>query len=183
MTRLLSVSVRHPRTIVALAAAITIVAALLVPRVRVRLDGRALVSAQDPSMRESDAAGAIFAMRDLVVVAVRPDGGIYTVEGIRRLTAAGDALARCPGIAAQSVASLVTLPRLVVTGGTLALQPLVALAPSLDTALVDRLRAETHYQGLDDGVLVSGDGRTAAIYAGIAPPADTPALRGCVART
>ena len=129
-------------------------------------------------MEASDAAARVFGLRDFIVVAVRHVGpGIFTAGGLGRIESLSRDLAACDGIVASSVASLSTAPRLQVRDDAIDLRPLLSRTAPIDEGLIRQLRDETAALGLDDGVLVSADGRAAAIYAEIEPDADRQALR------
>lgn len=177
---LLRLAVRAPRITVVVIVALTLALAAGIPHIVVRLDGRALVPADHPSMAASDAAAAIFHRPDLVVIALRPNGGLYTVDGLTALRDAGREVAACPGIVPGSVTSLATIPRLSIEDERLDLTPLLGSRRPLDAALTQRLRGETARHGLDDGILADRAGQTAAIYAFTPPDIDRDAVRLCI---
>lgn len=173
LTLLLQFSVRHPRTVVALALALTCVALVFIPRIQLRLDGRSLIPEGQPDFAQSDAAASLFGLRDLVVVGVRPGGGsVYNAETLARIGRLSEGLASVEGVVASSVLSLTTAPRLSVEGGRVETRPLLEEGAALDEAVVERLRRETEAQGLDDGVLVAPGGRAAAVVAKVSAGAD-----------
>jgi predicted RND superfamily exporter protein len=187
MLRLLRFSVAHPRLILALSLAFTLVCCFGVPRIRPRLDARSLIPAGDPSMAAGDAAAKLFRQRDVVVLAIAaPGAGVYTPEALRLLTVLGNDLARVDGIVPGSIVSLATVPRLSIDNDVLDLRPLLERGAPPDAAMALRIRRETAALGLDDGVLVARDGKAAAIYAEVEPAADRSRLservRAVVAR-
>lgn len=178
LQQLLRFSVRHPRTIVTVVAAVTLCAALFIPGIELRLDGRSLIPRDHPSMLASDRAAEIFGLRDLVVLAVRnEDGGIYTPAGLQLLAEISDALARVDGVNPLTVASLATLPRVSINDDVIDLRPLLSPAAPHDAAVVEQVRRETETFALNNGVLVSRDNRAAAIYADVEADADRETVR------
>ena len=177
MIALLRFSIRHPRWIVALAALFTLLAGFGIPRVRQRLDARALVPGDDPAMHSSDEAVRRFGLRDLVVIAV--DGGtagVFQPAGLSLLKGLSDELAHVEGIVPESVTSLATVPQLFIEGSSLDLRPRLDRGSPPDAGMAAALRRESHLLGRDDGILVSRDGRAAAIYAEVDPAADRAAV-------
>jgi predicted RND superfamily exporter protein len=173
MIALIRFSIRHPRWIVGLAGLLTLLAGFAIPRVRLRLDARALIPHGEPAMRASDEAVRRFGVRDLVVIAVDGgDGGIFRPAQLSVLKALSDELPRIRGIVPESVTSLATVPQLYLEGDNLDLRPRLDRGVPPDAAMAVALRRETHLLGSDDGILVSRDGRAAAIYAEVDPAAD-----------
>ena len=178
MLKLLRLSVAYPRTVVASALACALLAALCVPGVRLRLDGRSLIPEHHPAIAASDRAAALFESRDVIVVGLTaPATGVYAPAALWRLGELSAGIAAVEGIVPGSVHSLATVPRLTIEDDTLDLQPLLARGTPLDAALGARIRRETSALGLDDGVLAAPDGRAAAIYAEVERDADRGAVR------
>ncbi|MEL7058995.1 MAG: MMPL family transporter [Acidobacteriota bacterium] len=176
MISLVRFSIRRPRLVLWLCAGLAIVGAALAPGIELRLDGRSLIPAGHPTMRASDAASERFGLRDVVVVALAADDGQRLgAASLGWLEDMGRRLGEIEGVERHTVASLATVPRLVVRDGVLDLKPLLArgdrTAP-LDDALVERLWREVAVTGLDDGILAADDGRAAGLYALVEPEAD-----------
>ena len=169
---LLRLSVRHPRTVVSLVAVLTAAAALAIPGVHVRLDGRSLIPQGHPAQAASQRAAELFGLRDVIVLGIESPQGIYNPRTLALVADLSGALAGIDGIVPGSVASLATLPRFFVEQDVIDPQPLLARDGQIDVRLADRLRGETRALGLDDGVLVAPDGRTTAIYAEVRDDAD-----------
>lgn len=166
--RVLGFSVQHPLQVVAVVLVATVAAAAWLPRIALRLDARSLLPTGEPELRRSDELSAAFDRRDSIVLAVGdPARGIHTPDALARIRRLSKALAATPGIVDGSVVSLATQPVLTIDDGVLDVAPLVPRVPS-----PERLRARVHALALDDGILVSGDGCYAAIYAGVEPATD-----------
>lgn len=177
MIWILRFSVRYPWLILATVAVITLCSCFFIPRVRLQLDGRSLIPEGYEDLKPSDDASALFGLRDVVVVGVANEAsGIYNPETLSRVARLSDNLSRTDGIIASSVKSLATLPRLFVEEGVIDTRPLLTpgITPSPET--VRRISYETRRMGLDNDVLVSKDGRAAAIFAEAKPGADRYAL-------
>lgn len=176
MRRILHIAVYYPKWILMLAFLLTVGAVCLIPKISLQLDGRSLIPRGDASLAESDRAAARFGLRDVVVVGVRTDrADIYTVDTLQRIERIGHSMTKLPGIAPDSITSIVSVPRLTVEGarvetGSLFRQ-LHGCGAQCDSVL-ERIRAEVQRQHLNDGILVSADGRTAAILGEVEPGAD-----------
>ena len=173
ITRLLRFSVRHPRVVIAVAGVITVCALVFIPRIRLRLDGRSLIPANLPEFAQGDLAASRFELRDLVLIGVgnnEPD--IYTLETLRRIARLSDGLSRVHGIVPGSVVSLSTVPRVALVDGKVDTRPLFRSEDQLSADDIQRLRRDVGSRGYNTGILVSADGKAAAIIAKVEPDAD-----------
>lgn len=169
---LLRLSVRHPRSVIGVVLALTVAAALAIPGVRVRLDGRSLIPQDYHAQVESERAAKLFDLRDVIVVGIESPQGIYNPRTLALVAELSDSLARVEGIVPGSVASLATLPRFSVDANVLDPLPLLARQGPVSAEVAARVRQETREMGLEDGVLVARDGKTTAIYAEVRAEAD-----------
>lgn len=164
-------AIRHPKSTVLIAAAVTLAVAPGILRLTLRTDGHALVSASAPEVVFDQSIRETFGLDDEIVVLIRSEDthGIYnphTVQVVRDLTAAFGAL---PSRRATNVVSLATEASFRFRPGTLMPQRL--LEPPLKTpAELDRLRDDLDKIQVYTGTLVSADGKSTAILIG-APPA------------
>jgi predicted RND superfamily exporter protein len=173
ITHLLRFSVRHPRVVVALVGSITVVALVFIPRIQLRLDGRSLIPSGLPEFAEGDLAAARFELRDLVLIGVgNEEAGIYTAETLRRIARLSDGLSRVEGVVADSVVSISTVPRVALVDDKVDTSPLYRAEDELNTEIIRQLSREVGRRGYDYGVLVSRDGKGAAIIAKVEAGAD-----------
>ena len=173
ITHLLRFSVRHPRLVITLAGVITVCALFFIPRIRLRLDGRSLIPSGLPEFAEDDFAASRFELRDLVLIGVgNEESGIYTPETLRRIARLSDGLSRVEGVVAGSVVSIATVPRVSLVDRKVDTGPLFRPEDQLDTEAVQSLRREVVKRGYNTGLLVSTDGKGAAIIAKLEPGAD-----------
>jgi len=173
ITHLLRFSVRHPRLVIALVAAVTVCALFFIPRIRLRLDGRSLIPAGLPEFAESDRAASRFELRDLVLIGVgNEESGVYTPETLLHIARLSDGLSRLEGVVAGSVISLATVPRVALVDGRVDAGPLFRPEDQLSSEAIQALRREVGKRGYNTGTLVSADGKGAAIIAKVEPGAD-----------
>jgi len=173
ITHLLRFSVRHPRLVVTLVCAVTVVALVFIPRIRLRLDGRSLIPSDLPQFAEGDLAASRFELRDLVLIGVgNEEAGVYTPQTLQRIARLSDGLARVDGVVAGSVVSLATVPRVAFVDGKVDTSPLFRSEDPLNAETIQQLRREVVKRGYNTGVLVSADGKGAAIIAKVEPTAD-----------
>ncbi|HEU4507728.1 MAG TPA: MMPL family transporter [Pyrinomonadaceae bacterium] len=173
ITHLLRFSVRHPRLIIALVCAITVVALVFIPRIRLRLDGRSLIPFDLPQFAEGDEAALRFELRDLVLIGVgNEESGIYTPETLQRIARLSDGLSRVEGVVADSVVSISTVPRTTLVDDKVDTSPLFRPEEVLNKETIQQLRRDVGRRGYNTGMLVSPDGKGAAIIAKVEPGAD-----------
>jgi len=173
LTHLLRFSVRHPRLVVAIAGAVTVCALVFIPRIQLRLDGRSLIPSGLPQFAEGDQAASRFELRDLVLIGVgNEESGVYTPETLRRIARLSDGLARVEGVVPDSVVSLSTVPRIELVDGKVDTNPLFRPEDQLNTETIQQLRRDVGRRAYDTGLLVSRDGKGAAIIAKVQPGAD-----------
>ena len=172
ITHLLRLSVRHPRLVVTLAGVVTVCALVFIPRIQLRLDGRSLIPSGLPQFAEGDLAASRFELRDLVLIGVGNEKGIYTPETLQRIARLSDGLFRVEGVVPDSVVSLSTVPRISRVDGEVDTSPLYRLEDQLNTETIQQLRRDVGRRAYDTGLLVSRDAKGAAIIAKVQPGAD-----------
>ena len=182
ITHLLRFSVRHPRVVIALVGVVTVCALVFIPRIQLRLDGRSLIPSGLPQFAEGDQAATRFELRDLVLIGVgNQQSGVYTPETLRRIARLSDGLSRVKGVVPDSVVSISTVPRLTLVDAEVKTNfgdaevdksPLYRAEDQLNTETIQQLRRDVGRRGYDRGVLVSADGKGAAIIAKVEPGAD-----------
>lgn len=161
-------SVRHARATIALTIVVGLLAVFAIPRIRIRLDARALLPADAPELAVSDELAAMFDRRDAVVVAlVMETGTVYDVDAVARIERISTRLDQVPGIVRGSVVSLSTLPLLTLDEGVLEVAPLARPGAS-----PSEIQARARKLEIEDAVLVSRDRRVAAVFADVDPSAD-----------
>ncbi len=155
-----------------LAGAITVCALVFIPRIQLRLDGRSLIPSNLPQFAAGDQAASRFELRDLVLIGVGNENGIYTPETLQRIARLSDGLSRVEGVVPDSVVSLSTVPRLSLVDGKVDTSPLFRLEDQLNRETVQQLRRDVGRRAYDTGLLVSRDAKAAAIIAKVQPGAD-----------
>ena len=170
-------AIRWPRTVVALSLLVTLAAAPGMLRLKLRTDGHALVSGDDPAVIQDNAIRREFGIEDniVVLIATAHTNGIYnsnTLQLVRDLTAA---FKEVPGINPSNVVSLATEPTFRFRPGTLHFQTVLEV-PSHTPQQLAQLREDLRNIRLYTGTVVAYDGRSTAILIGTPADADRPAL-------
>ena len=126
-----------------------------------------------PQFAEGDQAAARFELRDLVLIGVgNEEKGVYTPETLRRIARLSDGLARVNGVQKDSVISISTVPRIELVDDKVDTEPLLRPEDQLNKETIQQLRRDVSRRGYNTGLLVSPDGKGAAIIAKVEPGAD-----------
>ena len=163
ITHLLRFSVRHPRVVVTLAGVVSVCALIFIPRIQLRLDGRSLIPSNLPQFAEADQAALRFELRDLVLIGVGNEESVYKPETLRRIARLSDGLSRVEGVVSGSVVSISTVPRISLVDGNVDTGPLFRPEDQLNTETIQQLSREVGRRGYDKSLLISADGKGAAI--------------------
>ncbi|MDJ0842313.1 MAG: MMPL family transporter [Acidobacteriota bacterium] len=162
-------SLAYPKITLTLCFAVTLAAALGIPRLSLRTDGFALIPENDPAIITDRRIRADFDHADPLVVLIRtqrPEGIFHpeTLDLVRDLT---DALGQLPGIRPGDITSLATEKHFRYRPGTLKFQTLLEQRRTTDYQLQE-FRRDLDAIQLYTGTLVSDDGSATAVY--ISPP-------------
>jgi hypothetical protein len=156
---------RHPRAILALVAAVTILLAAMVPRVRLDSSMETIFHAQDPEVAVYERFKETFGEDEIMVVALRVrEGDVFTrpsLERIRRVTDAIAALGAEWGV--DRVFSLTSVDDTRAIEGGFEVLRLVGRTIPDDPAALRAIREQAFRNPLFVRNLVSEDGRAAAI--------------------
>lgn len=169
----LRVCVDHPRAICVTVALFAGVSCLFIPDVTLQLSGRALIPSKALNQRQ---VGTGFSSRDIAAVYVHSRISITSDRGLRKLHSISSELKEIQGIASHGVLSLHNLPLMTFNGVQLDSTKVVDSAGRIDAARSQQLRTLIADLELQDGVLLSADAHSAAIYAEVLAEANRRSL-------
>jgi len=159
--------VRRRHVVLALTVLVTLVFGLQLPRLNVIVDADELLPKHHPFVEVTERVEALFGNRFTVVIGITPrQGDVYTPAVLDKLIKVTDALAATPGVTAGDLQSLAArrAKDVAAAGDGISVARLLEHRPAdLPAArrVAERLAANPVYRD----ILVSPDGRTAAIYA------------------
>jgi predicted RND superfamily exporter protein len=173
MATLARLALGHPRPVLGAAALLTVVAGLGLPRLRLETDGRALVPQRDPQVAVDREIRDAFGVRDLTVVVLTTGDprGVFNRATLGSVQAVTRALRRLPGVRAEDLLSLATVPGLRPAPGTPVPAALLDGVVSRPGGVAVAARDFARIGGWR-GLLVSRDGRSTALYVGTPPGGD-----------
>lgn len=170
-------AIRRPYLVLGLAALVTLAFVPGLFRLHLRTDGHALVPAVAPAVLLDEAVRSEFGVRDPLVILVHShhSDGIYNARTLHLVDELTRAFRDLSGIDSASVRSLATEPSDHFRPGSLTRRLLLEPVPETRGQL-DALRDDVEAIGLLTGTLISHDGASAAILAGVRPDANRTAL-------
>src|SRR3989338_320435 len=179
--RLLSAfSADHPRLIVGLTVAITLVFGAQFPKITVDTDPKHMLPATSPVRQYNDQVEREFVLHPdvIVLVIVHPEGVInpHTLKTVAELTRA---IQRIPGVISRDVDSLTSVDNVTAGDGELVVKPAVGDIPQSEREFV-RLREEILGNPLLVNRLISADATTTAIFIPIEPTANGKAVADAI---
>ncbi|HSF40803.1 MAG TPA: MMPL family transporter [Thermoanaerobaculia bacterium] len=171
MSRLTDVCLARPRATLLAGLLLAVLFASGLPRLELRTDGRALYPSGNRVIQQSEADAEKFRDPDPVVllISAKPGGPpVASVAGLRFLEETDRHLRALPVVEAGSVRSLASL--LEPEPGLSSLQHVREYLQELpgNPAEVAALRARVRRHPLGEGLFLSSDGSTAAVYASLA---------------
>ena len=159
--------VRHRAVVLIASLFITVLLGLQLRNLTVIVDADELLPRAHPFVQVTERVQALFGNRFTVVIGITPKSGdVFTPETLGKVLAVTDAMIAMPGVTPGNIQSLAA-PRAKDIGGNaegLVVSRLLDHVPATRAealAIRQRLAANPQYKD----VLVSKDGRTAAIYA------------------
>jgi predicted RND superfamily exporter protein len=170
-------ALRHPGRTLAAVALLAMAAVPGLVRLRMRMDGGALIPPHAPAAVYDRQARGWFGVRDPLAVVVRADGpeGIFRQPTLRRVRDLTAALAGLDGIGAGGVVSLATERGFRFLPGTLQRRTLLDPLPTSPAAIAE-LRTDLARIGAWNGLLIGRAGRSTAVVVGVPPGVDRTAF-------
>lgn len=164
LTRLLTTwAVDHPRWTLALAVIATLLFGSQFPRARIDTDPENMLESDQPDRVFYRQVKTDFGIRDLIVLGIDDENGIWRREALEHLKAIVQEIARVRGVIAPDLVSLATTDNVMAKGGAIDMRPPLAEIPETAEAIA-ALRAEVAGNPFLHEKVASADGRAAAVY-------------------
>jgi predicted RND superfamily exporter protein len=166
LRRLIHSAIEHPRAWLAFFGAVTLLLGAGMMRLELRTDGATLRPPGDEvvALTEMDRLRFQEPRQVILLVTSRPEGDpVASPAGFRFLVSLVTELRALPAVRASSILSLPDLPKPRSEGGVLELATMLDDVPD-DAAAFASLVAELRSRRITDGLLLSSDGRVAALY-------------------
>ena len=164
MKKLVNLSVNHPRWVVGLTFALTLLFVAQLPKIKIDTDPKHMLPVTSPVREYNDRVEGWFALHpDVIVLGVENEKGLFAPMILRHIEDLTQAIMKIPGVVAPDVIGLPTVEDVTSEGETLRAQPLLSQVP----ATPNEMAAFKHRLLSNPLVvprLVSANGRITAIY-------------------
>ena len=169
---LIDLSVRFPKTVIAVTLAVTALFAWQMPKARIDTDPKHMLPDTSAVRVHNDEVERQFSLHpDTIVVGVVNERGLLNLESLRRVAEITDRILALPGVITRDVLGLRTVDEVSVNGAELGVRPLLSDVPANDVE-VAALRKALFANPLMVGRFISDDATTTAIYVPIEPTAN-----------
>lgn len=177
----------RPRLAILLSIFIAALFALALPRMKIDTNPKNSLPADAPVRLWNDEVDGRFGLHeDTIVVGIRPNGGVFTLESLRKLHDFSAEVLALDGVVKGDVTSLFTVDNLTAHDDSLRISPLLAGVPT-SQAEIEALRTQLFDGPLFVNRLISPDGSTTAVYVPMRKGADgaqlASAIRSAALRT
>ena len=170
--RLVTFSVRFPKTVLAATLALTALFAVQFPKARIDTDPKHMLPDTSPVRVYNDQVERQFSLHpDVMVLGIVNENGLLNAESLRRVADITDTILALPGVITRDVLGLRTVDDVTVSGDQLGVRPLLADVPT-NAAEVAALRKALFENPLLVGRFISADATTTAVYVPIEPSAN-----------
>lgn len=170
--RLVTFSVRFPRTVLGLALLVTVLVGLQFPKARTDTDPKNMLPDTSPVRVYNDQVERQFSLHaDVIAVGIVNESGLLNPDSLRRVAETTDKILALPGVITRDVLGLRTVDDVTVNGDQLGVRPLLADVPT-NAVEVAALRKALFENPLLVGRFISADATTTAIYVPIEPTAN-----------
>ncbi len=158
-----SLSLRFPKTVVALTLLATIFFAAQFPKARIDTDPENMLETNQLDRVFYRQVKQEFGIRDLLVVGLVDEQGVLRVPTLEKLSRAAEQILAIPGVVAEDVVSLATSDNITAREGSLEIRKFLAEPPRTDEALA-QLRRELFGNPFYVGKIISANGKATALY-------------------
>jgi len=163
LKRLTKFSVDQPRTVIFLVTLLTILLALQIPRIHIDTDPENMLEADQPDRILFDSVKEEFGIRDLIVVGIVDEKGIFRPEALDRLKGTIAKILKIRGVISEDVVSLSTTNNIKTIGGFLDIRPVLYDVPQKPDE-ASRLLADIEANPFLYEKIASADGSAIALY-------------------
>jgi len=161
---LVEFSVRHPKIVVILTIAITLVFATQFPKVKTDTNPKNMLPATSDVRVWNDTVEKTFSLyEDTIVLGISNEKGILNPDTLRRIKKITDEILKIKGVATQDVSSLTTIDNVTTEAGTLKVSTIMSKIPDTE-AEIGYLRKTLLENPLFVNRIISTDEKTTAIY-------------------
>jgi len=163
MRKLVHFSVDHPRLVIALTVALTLVFGLAFPKIKIDTDPENMLEEDQPDRVYYRQVKKDFGIYDLIVLGIVDGQGAFRPETLAQTARLVDGILRIKGVVTADVLSLTTTDDVTSSGGVLHIGRIMEAVPATG-AEAQGLRQAVLSNPLFANKLASADGQALAIY-------------------
>jgi len=161
---LVEFSVRHPKIVVILTIAITLVFLTQFPKMKIDTNPKNMLPATSDIRVWNETVEKTFSLyEDTIVLGISNEEGILNPDTLRRVKKTTDEILKIKGVATQDVSSLTTIDNVTTEAGTLKVSPIMSKIPDTE-AEIEYLKKTLFENSLFINRIISLDEKTTAIY-------------------
>lgn len=161
--RLTQFSLDYPKSVIAGVVLITILFGLQFPKIKIDTDPENMLEADQTDRVFYGRVKEDFGIRDLIVVGVHDERGVFTSNSLQRIDQAIEEILKIPGVVTEDVISLTTTDNILSEEGVLKIRPVMENIPQDDEGIA-RLRKEITQNPFLSEKIASKDGTAIALY-------------------
>src|SRR3990170_4835863 len=163
MKKITHFSMDHPVLAIAITLLITLLFLFQFPKARIDTDPENMLEADQPERVFYDQVKTDFGIRDMIVLGITDEGGIFRVETLKRIARITDEILKLDGVVVEDVISFSTTDNVTSEDGVLRVNRIMESPPETERD-AEIIRAGIYDNPLFVEKIVSKDGRTAALY-------------------
>ena len=153
----------RPKTVIAVTVLLTVLFALQFPKITIDTDPENMLEPDQAERVFYDRVKDEFGVRDLIVVGIVDEQGIFRPEALERVARATDEILRIKGVIIPDVVSLTTTDNVKSAAGLLDVHPVMRQVPSSEAAIAE-IREDIAENPFLHEKIASNDGSAVAIY-------------------
>lgn len=156
-------SINHPKLVIVLTSVITVFFLVLFPNAHIDTDPENMLEADQPDRVFYDQVKEEFGIRDLIVVGITDEAGIFRPETLAKIARATDEILKIEGVIVEDVISFKTTDNITSDEGMLRVRRIMEEAPTTEEGAI-LIKSNVNDNPLFMEKLVSRDGNAAALY-------------------
>lgn len=154
---------RFPKTTISIIFVITILFLIQFPKIKIDTDPENMLEKTQPDRVFYDKVKKEFGIRDLLVVGIVDERGIFNQDTLRRIAKVTDDILKIKGVIIEDVVSLRTSDNVISRDGMLVVRRFMEKIPE-DPREIEQLKKELFGNPFFVDKIISGDGKATAIY-------------------
>ncbi|MFQ5570957.1 MAG: RND family transporter [Rhodothermales bacterium] len=163
MKRITYFSIEHPRLVIALTVVITGLFLWQIPKAHIDTDPENMLEADQVDRLFYDQIKEDFGIRDMIVLGITDDAGIFRPETLGRIARLTDQILQIDGILVEDVISFTTTDNVTSNGGMLNIRRIMETPPETD-AEADAVKTSVFDNPLFVEKIISVEGDAVALY-------------------